>query len=527
MHDEACTHVDDMMNNMMVGHEFLLEEFGYTPRIGWQIDPFGHSNTNARLFAEMGFDAWFFGRMDWQDLTQRHANKEAQWIQRPNYDTLGSDVEIWTMCFKDEYWWFGDMCYDERCENSPTINDPTLETFNADYKAKELYDYAMQNHAIYRGNHIVIPWGGDFAYGNAHLTFWSSDNLIEYFNQVYPDATAFYSTPYMFMDAIKSQDITWPVRYDDMFPYADKPEDYWTGFYTSRANSKSQIRGAQANFHASNKLYSMKVLDQATSTTQIEQILDAKHGMLDALGINQHHDAVTGTAKQRVANDYLRLIAQATDANDALYEEEMQKITKSFTGVDVDAFERCTVRNGTHVNCPIGKFEEDATEMLVAVHNPSLVDQQYPYIKVPVDDYKVSEWDSTQAKFIEVENERMCYDRKTGKSADIVECDLYIDSVVPASHFSFFRVQKLDNPRAKMHSRGVRVHRHGVHHRKEHGVEIDVHVDDIGKVKLYLQMRWYNPATDNSEHYDDDTAFGTGTDNCPAGAYIFKPKMDD
>lgn len=74
MHDEACTHVDDMMNNMMVGQEFLFEEFGYTPRIGWQIDPFGHSNTNARLFAEMGFDAWFFGRMDWQDLTQRHAN---------------------------------------------------------------------------------------------------------------------------------------------------------------------------------------------------------------------------------------------------------------------------------------------------------------------------------------------------------------------------------------------------------------------------------------------------------------------
>lgn len=27
--------------------------------------------------------------------------------------------------------------------------------------------------------------------------------------------------------------------------------------------------------------------------------------MLDAMGINQHHDAVTGTARQYVANDYL------------------------------------------------------------------------------------------------------------------------------------------------------------------------------------------------------------------------------
>jgi len=40
-------------------------------------------------------------------------------------------------------------------------------------------------------------------------------------------------------------------------------------------------------------------------------------------------------------------------------------------------------------------------------------------------------------------------------------------------------------------------------------------------------MRYYNPATDTSESYNDDAAFGTGTDNCPSGAYIFKPKMGD
>ena len=35
MHDEACTHYEDQINNMMIGHEFLLKEFGITPRIGW------------------------------------------------------------------------------------------------------------------------------------------------------------------------------------------------------------------------------------------------------------------------------------------------------------------------------------------------------------------------------------------------------------------------------------------------------------------------------------------------------------
>jgi len=64
MHDEACPTYEDMINNMMYGQQFALKEFGAKPRIGWQIDPFGHSNTNARLFHEMGFDAMFFGRMD-------------------------------------------------------------------------------------------------------------------------------------------------------------------------------------------------------------------------------------------------------------------------------------------------------------------------------------------------------------------------------------------------------------------------------------------------------------------------------
>lgn len=37
------------------------------PRVGWQIDPFGHSSTQAGLLgAAVGFDALFFGRADYQ-----------------------------------------------------------------------------------------------------------------------------------------------------------------------------------------------------------------------------------------------------------------------------------------------------------------------------------------------------------------------------------------------------------------------------------------------------------------------------
>ena len=94
MHDEATTNYEDMIDNMMIGHDFILKEFGVKPNIGLQIDPFGHSATNARIFAEMGFDAFFSARMDFGDKEMQKAEKslEALWI--PYKNSLGEDVKI-------------------------------------------------------------------------------------------------------------------------------------------------------------------------------------------------------------------------------------------------------------------------------------------------------------------------------------------------------------------------------------------------------------------------------------------------
>lgn len=52
------------------------------PRIGWQIDPFGHSREMASMFAQMGYDGLFFGRLDYQDKTERLLTKTAEMIWR-------------------------------------------------------------------------------------------------------------------------------------------------------------------------------------------------------------------------------------------------------------------------------------------------------------------------------------------------------------------------------------------------------------------------------------------------------------
>jgi hypothetical protein len=55
MHDEATAHYIDMIDQTTLGHRFIKEEFNVTPRIGWQIDPFGHSAVQAYL---LGAEVW-------------------------------------------------------------------------------------------------------------------------------------------------------------------------------------------------------------------------------------------------------------------------------------------------------------------------------------------------------------------------------------------------------------------------------------------------------------------------------------
>ena len=57
MNDEASTHYNSIIDQHTLGAQFLLNEFGQCarPKIGWQIDPFGHSREQASLEAQVFF----------------------------------------------------------------------------------------------------------------------------------------------------------------------------------------------------------------------------------------------------------------------------------------------------------------------------------------------------------------------------------------------------------------------------------------------------------------------------------------
>ncbi|KAL7191623.1 hypothetical protein ACSBR2_023661 [Camellia fascicularis] len=103
MHDEATSHYIDMIDQTTLGHRFIKEEFNVTPRVGWQIDPFGHSAVQAYLFgAEVGFDSFFFARIDYQDRDKRKNEKSLEVVWQGS-KSFGSSAQIFAGAFPENY----------------------------------------------------------------------------------------------------------------------------------------------------------------------------------------------------------------------------------------------------------------------------------------------------------------------------------------------------------------------------------------------------------------------------------------
>ena len=90
------------------------------------------------------------------------------------------------------------------------------------------------------------------------------------------------------------------------------------------------------------------------------------------MGVYQHHDAVSGTAKQLVANDYAKRLSKAiTLNNDLLYSDLMNQQVSDLTGgfATTTPWQQCIKTNSTYLDCPIANFT--GPEYHVSVHNPS------------------------------------------------------------------------------------------------------------------------------------------------------------
>lgn len=96
MNDEANAHYQSLVDQFTWGLKFLNDTFGECarPKIGWQIDPFGHSREQASLFAKMGYDGLFFARLDYQDKAKRLNDKTMEMVWKASANLGKKDLNL-------------------------------------------------------------------------------------------------------------------------------------------------------------------------------------------------------------------------------------------------------------------------------------------------------------------------------------------------------------------------------------------------------------------------------------------------
>uniref|UniRef100_A0A672K8U4 Lysosomal alpha-mannosidase n=1 Tax=Sinocyclocheilus grahami TaxID=75366 RepID=A0A672K8U4_SINGR len=305
MSDEATTHYSAVIDQMTLGLRFLNDTFGECgrPRVAWHIDPFGHAREHASIFAQMGYDGFFFGRLDYQDKARRMKTKEMEMLWRASESLTPPLADLFTGVLPNGYNPPEGFCWDQSCNDAPIRDDPDLEDYNVDEIVQRFL-----NAAFYKTNHIIMTMGSDFQYENANLWYKNMDKLIKYVNALQAKGSkvnVLYSTPSCYLQELNLANLTWPLKTDDFFPYADDAHDFWTGYFTSRPALKLYERLSNSRLQTCNQL---EVLGGPKSTSGPFGEGDSDT-MKRAMGVAQHHDAVSGTEKQHVAYDYARRLA--------------------------------------------------------------------------------------------------------------------------------------------------------------------------------------------------------------------------
>ena len=235
-----------------------------------------------------------------------------EFIWRPS-QSHGADSQIFTGILNGKpgdsnYGAPPGFCYDIKCKDSRIQDDPYLEDYNVDTVVDNFIARVEEVAAYTRGGHIMFTMGSDFQYENAEEYFANLDKLIKLVNSDARPVHAFYSTPSEYTAAKEAANLVWDIKTDDFFPYGTNASTgetrYWTGFFSSRATDKHFTRIASTYLQSARHIAAIEAVVSGKVPTKTFATFDAPRELSNtaelaqAVGLLQHHDAITGTEKQ-------------------------------------------------------------------------------------------------------------------------------------------------------------------------------------------------------------------------------------
>ncbi|XP_048487906.1 lysosomal alpha-mannosidase [Plutella xylostella] len=376
--DEATADYEAIIDSYTWGLRKINDTLGpcAKPKAAWQIDTYGHSREQASLLAQMGYDGLFISRVDYKEREAMIDEDRLEFMWRGS-DLLGKMSDIMTHTLFNLYNPPEGFCFDFLCNDEPIMNDPESNIYNADKRVSEFIAHIEHQAKYYDHDNIVVMMGGDFAYQSAASWFMNMDKLINHVHKHsanLSDINIFYSSPSCYLKAIYlygRRDKTMHTEKGDYFPYGTDAQTYWSGYYTSRPSLKYLIKRSHQF---------LQVFKQLSVITRFDDSYEL-HLLRHAVSLAHHHDAITGTSQQHVANDFIRILTDALDASMKKVSVMLSHLTPSWGGSRrTKNQQQFVVCHDLNVSQCI--FSETQDTLLLLLYNPSSV-KTYHFVRLP------------------------------------------------------------------------------------------------------------------------------------------------
>lgn len=236
------------------------------------------------------------------------------------------------------------------------------------------------------------------------------------------------------------------------------------------------------------------------------------------MGIMQHHDAVTGTEKQHVADDYVRRLDAAFEGCNENAKVALNKLSTKEDGTSADF----TFSNCLYLNISSCSISETSNNFIVTVYNP-LGYPSYEYIRfpVPTTTYTVHDLEGNEIplQFVKVADQITGLEYRESTS----EYDLVFKAEnIPGVGFKSYYVTKTTTTNNDYISTVTQSTANEVVGTDQFGLVVDaqglVTSIKVNNVESALKQNFY--------YYEGAKGDNSNFDNRASGAYIFRPAVD-
>lgn len=250
----------------------------------------------------------------------------------------------------------------------------------------------------------------------------------------------------------------------------------------------------------------------------------------EVMGVMQHHDAVTGTEKQHVAEDYARLLQIGIDkcskninsalnqltANSENSEESEQEPEPDFNSKNAFKYVNCA-----ELNISSCEITETSTKFMVTLYNP-LSHKSSQYVRVPVADgssFEVFDYENkpmqSQLVSIPMEVQSLSYRRSKAKMELV-----FLASDLPPLGFKSYFVQRKLNLKVKSLTPNANKDDELIEPFTIGNEYLNLTFDANGLLKSAANKNVQMNVRQNFYKYESPKiSFGR-----PSGAYIFRPR---